>query len=152
MINVSDYRIDNYVLFLGEIKRIEGISKRLRPDCGYFEIEGIETKQKGIHVRPIELTEEIFLKLCHKDNLKGVYKYVNRFYKDGEYISIGHNDYKICFQYRDWANNWACYIEYTDSPDSKDDGVKYPIGFDYKYVHEIQNLLYFLIHKDIVFI
>ena len=148
MINVSDYRIDNYVFFLYEIRRIEGISKRLRPDCGYFEFEGIESKQKGIHVRPIELTEGMFLKLGYSDEPFGNIK----FYKDGDYISIDDNDSKICFMYRDWANNWACYIEYTDSPDSKDDGVKYPIGFDYKYVHEIQNLLYFLIHKDIVFI
>jgi hypothetical protein len=72
------------------------------------------------------------------------------FNKDGEYWSMGIFDYKYCFKYRDWANNWAFYQEYTDSPNSKDDGIKYPISFDIQYVHQLQNLWYSLLHEEIV--
>lgn len=61
MINLK-YSVGNYAYFLGEIKRIEGITERLRPDCGYFHIEGIKNPQKGIHITPIKITEEILLK------------------------------------------------------------------------------------------
>jgi hypothetical protein len=71
------------------------------------------------------------------------------FYKDGEYWSRGILDYKFCFRYRDWANNWAFYQEFTDSPDPKDDGIKYPISFDIQYVHQLQNLWYSLLHEEI---
>lgn len=71
------------------------------------------------------------------------------FYKDGEYWSMGIFDYKYCFKYRDWANNWAFYQEYTDSPDSKDDGKKYPISFDIQYVHQLQNIWFALLHEEI---
>ena len=71
------------------------------------------------------------------------------FYKDGEYWSMGIFDYKYCFKYRDWANNWAFYQEYTDSPDSNDDGKKYPISFDIQYVHQLQNIWFALLHEEI---
>ena len=71
------------------------------------------------------------------------------FHKDGEYWSMGIFDYKYCFKYRDWANNWAFYQEFTDSPDSKDDGKKYPISFDIEYVHQLQNIWFALLHEEI---
>jgi len=61
MINLK-YSVGNYAYFLGKIKRIEGVTERLRPDCGYFHIEGFKAPQKGIHVSPIKITEEIMLK------------------------------------------------------------------------------------------
>lgn len=87
-------------------------------------------------LKPIVLTEEWFLKF------KG-------FYKDGQYISIDVADYKYCFKYRDWAENWALYQEYTDSPDPNDDGKKHPISFDYKYVHQLQNLYFALMGEEL---
>jgi len=71
------------------------------------------------------------------------------FYRDGEYWSRGINDYKYCFKYRDWADNWAFYQEFTDSPDDRDDGVKYPISFDIKYVHQLQNLWFALLFEEL---
>jgi len=71
------------------------------------------------------------------------------FYKDGEYWSMGICDYKYCFKYRDWANNWAFCQEYTDSPFEHDEGIKYPISFDIQYVHQLQNLWYSLLHEEI---
>jgi hypothetical protein len=72
------------------------------------------------------------------------------FNKDGEYWSMGIFDYKYCFKYRDWANNWAFYQEFTDSPDPKDDGKKYPISFDIQYVHQLQNIWFALLHEEIL--
>jgi len=87
------------------------------------------------HMDPILITPEWLLK--------------HGFYKDGEYYSRGVNDYKLCLKYRDWAKNWALYHEFTDSPDPKDDGVKYPISFDYEYVHQIENLWFILVHEEL---
>jgi hypothetical protein len=89
-------------------------------------------------INPILLTEEWILKF-------------DGFFKDEEYLSIGRYDYKYCFKYRDWANNWAFYIEYTDSGNSNDDGVKYPIAFDIKYVHQLQNLYFALTGEELIF-
>jgi hypothetical protein len=84
---------------------------------------------------PIILTDEWFIKWG--------------FYKDGEYWSRGIDDYKFCFKYRDWAKNWAFYQEFTDSPFEHDEGVKYSISFDIEFVHQIQNLWFALLHKEI---
>lgn len=84
---------------------------------------------------PIPLTDEWFIKW--------------EFFKDGEYWSRGIDDYKFCFKYRDWAKNWAFYQEFTDSPYPEDDGKKYPISFDIEYVHQLQNLWFALLHKEI---
>jgi hypothetical protein len=84
-------------------------------------------------IKPIPLTEEWLLKF-------------DGFIKDGEYLSIGRLDCKYCFKYRDLADNWAFYIEYTDGRPT-DDGVKYPVAFDIKYVHQLQNL-YFSITRE----
>lgn len=58
----NEFRIGNLIDFYGEIKEIEGVSKRQRPDVGYFQVAGIEAPQKGIHIKPIPLTEEWLLK------------------------------------------------------------------------------------------
>lgn len=71
------------------------------------------------------------------------------FFKDGEYWSRSVVDYNYCFRYRDWAKNWAFYQEYTDSSDTKDDGVKYVISFNIEFVHQLQNLWFALLHKEI---
>ena len=95
----------------------------------------INISHGGVY-EPISLIEEWFLKF-------------EGFYKDEEYLSININDYKYCFKYRDWANNWAFYIEYTDSSDKNDDGIKYPVAFDVEYVHQLQNLYFSLQHEEL---
>jgi hypothetical protein len=87
------------------------------------------------HLEPIPLTDEWFIKWG--------------FFKDGEYWSRSIVDYNYCFRWRDWAKNWAFYQEYTDSSDTKDDGVKYVISFDIEFVHQLQNLWFALLHKEI---
>jgi hypothetical protein len=102
---------------------------------GTLKIKGVSTESDFPHIKGIPLTDEWFKKWG--------------FYKDGEYWSKGIFDYKYCFKYRDWANNWAFYQEYTDSPNPKDDGIKYPISFDIEYVHQLQNLWFALLYEEI---
>ena len=66
-----------------------------------------------------------------------------------KYIITENRLHNVISRYRDWANNWAFYQEYTDSPDSKDDGKKYPISFDIEYVHQLQNIWHSLLHEEI---
>ena len=58
----NELRIGNYVDFYGHQHIVEGVSKRLRPDCGYYELSMIDMPQKGFHLKPIPLTEEWLLK------------------------------------------------------------------------------------------
>lgn len=65
----NELRIGNFVYFYDEVKTIESISIRLRPDVGHFGLNGIEYPQKGFHLKPIPLTEEWLLKFGFiKDN------------------------------------------------------------------------------------
>jgi hypothetical protein len=128
----NELRIGNYVYFHGdveEINMVDGFGVIGREEQPSYSIDEFE---------PIPLTEEWILKF-------------EGFFKDGEHLSIGRYDYKYCFKYRDWADNWAFYIEYTDSPNSNDDGVKYPIAFDIKYVHQLQNLYFALTGEELIF-
>lgn len=126
----NELMIGNYVYFHGdveEINMVDGfgiIGREEQPLCSIDEFE------------PIPLTEEWLLKFS--------------FLKDEEYLSIGRFDYKYCFKYRDWANNWAFYIEYTDSGNPNDDGIKYPVAFDIKYVHQLQNLYFALTGEELI--
>ena len=128
---VNELRIGNYVLIP---------HNKLNKEEGYFKATVAKIGDFGFVVtaedyQPIPLTDEWFEKWG--------------FYKDGEYWSRDLFDYKYCFKYRNWADNWAFYQEYTDSSNPKDDGVKYPISFDIKYVHHVQNIWFALLHEEI---
>jgi hypothetical protein len=139
---VNELRIGNYVSqnsFMGYVYSIE--SPLPRKEERFNDKALVTLFDNGLttitinEIEPIILTDKWFEKWG--------------FHKDGEYWSKGIFDYKYCFKYRDWANNWAFYQEYTDSPNSKDDGKKYPISFDIQYVHQLQNLWYSLLHEEI---
>jgi len=120
----SELRIGNLVKF----KHLDEWSK-----IGAVDI--VHISDDSSIIEPIPLTDAHFIEWG--------------FYKDGEYWSRGIDDYKFCFMYRDWAKNWAFYQEFTDSPWEHDEGVKYPISFDIEFVHQIQNLWFGLLHKEI---
>jgi hypothetical protein len=129
----NELRIGNIVDLGNRIAKIIDISHL---SCTVADLEETQdTIEDYDRVQGLILTDEWFEKWG--------------FYKDGEYWSMGIFDYKYCFKYRDWANNWAFYQEYTDSPDSNDDGKKYPISFDIQYVHQLQNIWYSLLHEEI---
>ena len=126
----QELRVGNLISFKGkwngEVEEIKSGSISIKDNEGIFPYDVFE---------PILLTDEWFIKWG--------------FFKDGEYWSRSVVDYNYCFKYRDWAKNWAFYQEYTDSSDTKDDGVKYVISFDIEFVHQLQNLWYTLLHKEI---
>jgi hypothetical protein len=130
---INELRIGNYV-DLGN--RHAKMWEIMRNSCTVLDLEETQdTLESWDRIKPILLTDEWFEKFG--------------FYKDDEYWSRGIYDYKFCFKYRDWAKNWAFYQEFTDSPDPKDDGVKYPVSFDIEFVHQLQNLWFELLHKEI---
>jgi hypothetical protein len=129
----SELRIGNIVDLDSRIAKIIDIGHL---SCTVVDLEETQdTVEDYDRVQGLTLTDEWFEKWG--------------FYKDGEYWSMGIFDYKYCFKYRDWANNWAFYQEFTDSPDSNDDGKKYPISFDIQYVHQLQNIWFALLHEEI---
>ena len=129
----NELRIGNFVDLGSRIAKVIDIGHQ---SCTVADLEETQdTMEDYERTKGVILTDEWFIKFG--------------FYKDGEYWSRGIFDYKYCFRYRDWANNWAFYQEYTDSVDSKDDGKKYPISFDIEYVHQLQNIWYSLLHEEI---
>ncbi len=129
----NELRIGNFVDLGSRIAKVIEVNHQA---CVVVDLEETQdTMEDYERTKGIILTDEWFIKFG--------------FYKDGEYWSRDIFDYKYCFRYRDWANNWAFYQEYTDSPDPKDDGKKYPISFDIEYVHQLQNIWYSLLHEEI---
>ena len=129
----SELRIGNLVDLGNRIAKVIEINHLA---CVVVDLEETQdTIEDYERTKPILLTEEWLLKFG--------------FYKDEEYWWIGRIDCKYCFKYRDWADNWAFYIEYTDGRPS-DDGVKYPIAFDIKYVHQLQNLYFALTGEELI--
>jgi hypothetical protein len=129
----KELRIGNYVEGIG----MEEPIRKILDSIGYnyktekYELDDIDIQ----YFKPIPLTDEWFEKFG--------------FHKDGEYWCRGIYDYKYCFEYRDWAKNWAFYQEFTDSPHEHDNGVKYPISFDIEHVHQLQNLYFALQHEEL---
>ena len=129
----NEIRIGNFVDLGSRIAKVIEVNHQA---CVVVDLEETQdTMEDYERTKGIILTDEWFIKFG--------------FYKDGEYWSRDIFDYKYCFRYRDWANNWAFYQEYTDSPDPKDDGKKYPISFDIEYVHQLQNIWHSLLHEEI---
>lgn len=146
MENCRDYRIGNLVRYEGSYD-----------DERFFEIHTIaeefptlNTIEFGIGVvdwnnlKPITLTDKWFEKFGFTKEKAKLYEdtfedfYVRQVY-----------DYKYCFFYRAWLDNWTLYIEYTDSPFPHDTDKKYPIAFSIKYVHQLQNLFHALTRKEL---
>jgi hypothetical protein len=91
---------------------------------------------------PIPLTEEWLLKLGFK--VKDRKSNLNT---DIFYIPTFEIDY--CLFYADFRLDYGLYVEYTDSPFPEDDEKLYPITFEIKYIHQLQNLLYSLTGEEL---
>ena len=109
------------------------------------DIVRINDKTGSFTYEPIPLDEEWFLKFGFtKENPDYFVKYID--------------DYKYCFRFADFRNDWGFYIEYTDSPFSSDEGRKYfvscgnseVIGTGTCYVHQLQNLWFSLTRTELV--
>lgn len=147
MISSTAFRLGNLVTqngVTGSIYSIEGAQPM--PDKRFSDKDLITLFDGGLVTVPITeifaipLTEEVFLQF-------------DQVVKDGEWLSIGHNDCNYCVRYRDWTGtsvgNWAVYIEYTDSGDPTFNGVKLPIAFNIIWVHQLQNIFFALTGEEL---
>ena len=129
----QELRIGNLV-DLG--KRIAKVIDIGHNSCTVVDLEETQdTLESYERTKGIVLTDEWFIKWG--------------FFKKDEYWCKSIVDYNYCFKYRDWAKNWAFYQEYTDSGNSLDDGMYYVVSFDIEFVHQLQNLWFALLHKEI---
>lgn len=132
MQNYKDYRIGNLVEYDERVFEIHTLAE---------EFPTLNTTEFGIgvvdwnNVKPIKLTDKLFEDLG--------------FIKEGEFYAMEGYDYKYCFKYRAWVDNWALYIEFTDSHLESDTDKKYPVCFSIKYIHQLQNLFYSLTKKEL---
>lgn len=98
MIQPNEIRIGNYVNVIDKIDKVTGISIRLRPDCGYYSFKNFHAELKGIHVKPIPLTEDILL-ICGFERFEfdngqpNQYRLKNRLIviRDNIFIDYGSN-------------------------------------------------------------
>lgn len=151
MINLK-YSVGNYAYFLGEIKRIEGVTERLRPDCGYFHIEGIKNPQKGIHLSPIEITEDVIKELTGKSFFGNEVKFIKK--EDGRHgykYSICYADYNFIIE-RDFNKHQSHFfgVEYTDCPNEDDNYKVHYFAFDVKFLHHLQNLFESITQNELI--
>ena len=71
----------------------------------------------------------------------------SRYHKN--FFSIEFNDSNIVLAYAPFRKDWGFYIEYTDSPDPKDNKTKYFVSCGIKYVHQLQNLYFALTGEEL---
>lgn len=127
----NELRIGNWVNFLSNPTKIEGITNRLRPDCGYYHFEGYKTPMKGIHVSPIELTEAWLLK-CE-------FEFVNTPNQYGWYKTVGNRN--LCWCHSDFVS-----LEHVTGIEGFNDTL---FDFDCKYLHQLQNLYFCLTNEEL---
>ena len=130
----TELRIGNLVDLGNRIAKVIEIGHL---SCTVVDLEETQdTLESYERTQGIVLTDEWFQKF-------------EGFVKVGDYWCKSIVDYNYCFRYRDWAKNWAFYQEYTDSGNSLDDGMYYVVSFDIEFVHQLQNLWFALLHKEI---
>jgi len=94
-------------------------------------------------LKPIKLTEKLLVRLGWvKSKEKGRYGYI---YK------ISPCDYNFIIE-RDFNKHVSHFFghEFTDCHDPKDDYKPINIAFDIRYVHQLQNLYFFLTGKELI--
>ncbi len=110
----NELRIGNWVNFLSNPIKIEGVTNRLRPNCGYYHFEGFKNPMKGIHVSPIELNEEWLLK-------------------------FGFNSDEITFELNGFMLGWFKNNEFYYLPTNQ---ISFRNKIQIKYLHQLQNLYF----------
>jgi len=59
---------------------------------------------------------------------------------DDTYFYKSRYDMKYLFKFREFANDWSFYVEYTDSPVDSDEGMKHPVIFGLKTTEHVERL------------
>lgn len=96
-----------------------------------------DSDKEELPYEPIPLTEEWVIKLGF---VKTEDKKFSRPVCDYDYVLT-----------RDWQEypSYHFGIEYTDSPRKEDEGQVYHFSFEIKYVHQLQNIYFFLAHEEL---
>ena len=92
---------------------------------------------------PIPITEEWLFRFGFKNEEK------SPSHNHGNYYSIWEMDYKYSFAYAPFREDWGFYHSYTDANKDKDNNRFDFISCGIKYVHELQNLYYSLVHEEL---
>ena len=92
---------------------------------------------------PILLTKDWLLKFGFKEEEKSPSP------NHGNYYSIWIMDYKYSFAYAPFREDWGFYHSYTDAYKDEDNNRFDFISCGIKYVHELQNLYYLLVHEEL---
>lgn len=119
---VEELRIGNIVKTIQGVGRVEQIRHTGKHGHGVI-LEGMFGCSYIEYCEGVPLTEEVLLK-CG-------------FAQKGSLFGIGFLDTVY------WYNleNQILYIEYTDSPFSKDEDMKYPISSPIKHLHALMNVI-----------
>lgn len=127
MIDTRELKLGNYLKKEGVILKVTSFSSSLIN----VEIAGANILYVPSELDPIPLTEEVLLK-CGLT-------------RKGSFFGMGFLDTIY------WYNieNQILYIEYTDSPFSEDEGVRYPISSPIKHLHTLMNAIYDLTGKEL---
>jgi hypothetical protein len=72
-------------------------------------------------------------------------QFVTRTIDNRDYHCISYYDIDYCFNFADFRDDWGFYIEYTDSPDPRDDGTVYMVSCGIKTVEHLKDLIELLI-------
>lgn len=122
MINIKQLRLGNYVMYEQTTHVVTGLQGGMVWSRWINGTEPYICSPEALD--PIPLTEEVLLKcgLTQKGSLFGI-GFLDTIY---------------------WYNieNQILYIEYTDSPFSEDEGVRYPVSSPIKHLHVLMNIIY----------
>ena len=130
MIDIKSLRIGNIVKTIQGVGRVEQIRHTGKHGHGVI-LEGMYGGSYIEYCEGVPLTEEVLLK-CG-------------FERRGAYLGIAHVDTVYWYNLK----NQILYIEYTDSPFSKDEDMKYPISSPIKHLHTLMNIIYDLTGKEL---
>lgn len=129
MINIKQLRLGNYVMYEQTTHVVTGLQGGMVWSRWINGTEPYICSPEALD--PIPLTEEVLLKcgLTQKGSLFGI-GFLDTIY---------------------WYNieNQILYIEYTDSPFSEDEGVRYPVSSPIKHLHVLMNIIYDLTGREL---
>ena len=133
-LSVVDLRVGNYLMRDGVMVKIDA-----RSIFDIWNDVGIDK----LGYEPILLTKDWLLRFGFREEEK------SPSHNHENYYSIWIMDYKYSFAYASFRNDWGFYHSYTDANNDE-----YNDRFDFiscgiKYVHELQNLYYSLVHEEL---
>lgn len=139
----QDLRIGNWMLCYGKHRRIVEIG--LYGILATSEDGQSACKFGNPALEYIPLTPEWLERLGGSKRVdNGVYGYK---------YNIHHDTDSMFVIERDWRNEPSHFfgIEYTDSPDERDNGIVYNFAYEVKWVHQLQNLIFALTGTELTF-